>query len=109
MILSMVPIRSDRRQFAQPHGDEHFAVSIVTVLAPPIATAHDVGLPEVAALLLVAALVVMVMVPLLLALHAHVRHDHLGAVAHRHAVPAVVSAARRRQVFPRPTANDKEP
>lgn len=49
----------------------------------------------------VAALVVMVVVPLLLALDAHVRHDHLGTVPHGHAVPRVVPAATVRcQVLP---------
>lgn len=49
----------------------------------------------------VAALVVMVVVPLLLALNAHVRHDHLGTVPHGHAVPRVVPAATVRcQVLP---------
>lgn len=83
------------------------AASLVSVAA--VATSASVMIASSAWVVLVisgapvAALMVVVMVPLLLALHANIRHDHLGAVPHGHTVPRVVPAApvvRRRQVLP---------
>lgn len=69
------------------HGGSIVRV-VLTMLSPTVA--HIVRLPEVpsTASSPVAALVVVVMVSLLLSLHAHVRHNHFGAVAHSHCVPA---------------------
>lgn len=74
------------------HGGSIVRV-VLTVLSP--AVAHVVRLPEVpsATCAPVAALVVMVVVPLLLALHAHVRHDHLRSVPHAHRIPSVVTTS----------------
>lgn len=71
-------------------SDNHGGSIVRVVLAMlPAAVAHIVGFPEVSAA--VAALVVMMVVALLLALDAHIRHDHFRAVPHTHRVPAKVT------------------
>lgn len=105
-------------------------VASASVASTVAAAAHDVRLPEVSvpavpvvsaasflaftAAAAVAALVVMVVVPFLLALDAHVRHDHLGAVPYGHAVPGIVPAPVGRQVLPgsvdkKSTVGEKRP
>lgn len=106
-------------------------VASASVASTVAAAAHDVRFPEVsvpavpvvsaasflaftAAAAAVAALVVMVVVPFLLALDAHVRHDHLGAVPYGHAVPGIVPAPVGRQVLPgsvdkKSTVGEKRP
>lgn len=85
-VLLLLEVDSDN------HGGSIVRV-VLTVLSP--AVAHIVRLPEVpsATRAPVAALVMMVVVPLLLALHAHVRHDHLRAVPHAHRIPSVVTTS----------------
>lgn len=72
---------------------------VLSMLSPTVA--HVVRLPEVsaAASSAVAALVVMVVMALLLPFNANVRHDHLGAVAHSHRVPAKVATSEKEAEF----------